>query len=220
MTTADFATPHPILTSQNGSMASSPPPTRLLAAPKLPHSERVLVLVDFINPLDFPGGEKLAEPALAAARATAGLKEKLRNEGVATIYANDNYGVWQSDFHSLVSSCLGMEGPAGEIARLLYPQADDITILKPRHSAFFGSPLDLLLTEMGAKELVICGLATDICVQLTAMDAFLREYKAWVPSDCTAAESTAAWKASLTYMSEILRFDVKPSGKAAKPRKS
>ena len=47
-----------------------------------------------------------------------------------------------------MSTCLGMEGPPGEIARLLYPQADDITILKPRHSAFFASPLELLLTEM------------------------------------------------------------------------
>jgi nicotinamidase-related amidase len=199
-------------------MASSPP-TRLLKAPTLPKSERVLILVDFINPLDFPGAEDLAEPALAAARATAGLKASLEQQGVPTIYANDNYGVWQSDFHSLVSSCLGIEGPAGEIARLLYPQADDITILKPRHSAFFGSPLELLLTEMEARELVICGLATDICVQLTAMDAFLREYAIWVPSDCTAAESTQAWKASITYMAEILRCDTRPAAGARRQKK-
>jgi nicotinamidase-related amidase len=183
---------------QNPGMASSQTSGRLLAAPKLPKSKQVLLLVDFINPLDFPGGENLAAPALAAAKATAKLKARLEKEGVAAIYANDNYGVWQSDFHSLVSSCLGMEGPAGEIARLLYPQANDITVLKPRHSAFFGSPLELLLTEMDAQDLVICGLATDICVQLTAMDAFLREYRIWVPSDCTAAESPQAWKASIT----------------------
>lgn len=40
-------------------------PTR----PDCPHSERVLLLVDFINPLDFPGAERLAEPALQAAQA-------------------------------------------------------------------------------------------------------------------------------------------------------
>ena len=192
-----------------------------MAAPKLPRSEKVLLLVDFINPLDFPGGESLAPAALIAARATAELKGRLAKDGVPTIYANDNYGVWQSDFHSLVSSCLGMEGPAGEIARLLYPQAGDITILKPRHSAFFGSPLELLLDEMDARELVICGLATDICVQFTAMDAFLREYRIWVPSDCTAAESTAAWKNSVSYMSAILRCDVRPAATArAKTKKA
>ncbi|WP_332813065.1 cysteine hydrolase family protein [Ramlibacter sp.] len=178
---------------------------------RLPKSQRVLLLVDFITALDFPGAGRLAAPALAAARATAALKERLRGEGVATLYANDNFGAWQSDFHSLVSGCLGRGGEAGEIARVLYPQADDITLLKPRHSAFYGSPLELLLAEMDARELVICGLATDRCVQLTAADAFLREYKTWVPADCTAAEDEDAKARSLAYMESVLKCDVRPS---------
>jgi nicotinamidase-related amidase len=197
----------------------APIPANGLAAARLPRSERVLLLVDFINPLDFPGGEKLALPAVEAAQATAALKQRLAGEGVTTIYANDNYGVWQSDFHTLVSACLGMNGPPGDIARLLYPQAEDLTILKPRHSAFFASPLELLLREMEARELIICGLATDMCVQLTAMDAFLREYPAWVPADCTAAESAEAKGSSLAYMANVLKTDVRPSSPArsAKP---
>ncbi len=195
----------------------SPLPPGGLHPGRLPRSPRVLLLIDFINPFGFPGADKLAAPAVEAARRTAALKARLARQGVAAIYANDNYGVWQSDFHSLVSACLGMEGPAGEVARLLYPQAEDLTILKPRHSAFFASPLELLLVEMQARELVICGLAADICVQITAMDAFLREFKVWVPSDCTAAESPQAKAASLAYMSEILKCDTSPSaGTAAK----
>jgi hypothetical protein len=34
----------------------------------------------------------------------------------------------------------------------LYPQAHDLTILKPRHSAFYASPLELLLSQMQARE--------------------------------------------------------------------
>jgi nicotinamidase-related amidase len=195
-----------------------PLPANGPATPRLPPSQRVLLLIDFMNPLDFPGAEDLAPAAVEAARATAALKERLTAEGVTTVYANDNYGVWQSDFHSLVSACLGMEGPPGEIARLLYPQAEDLTILKPRHSAFYASPLELLLTEMQARELVICGLATDMCVQLTAGDAFLREYKAWVPADCTAAESPEAKAASLAYMAEVLKCDTAPSARPARKR--
>ena len=101
--------------------------------------------------------------------------------------------------------------PAGEIARLLYPQASDLTILKPRHSAFYASPLELLLTEMQTRELVICGLATDMCVQMTASDAFLREFQTWVPGDCTAAESPRAKTASLAYMADVLKCDVSPA---------
>jgi nicotinamidase-related amidase len=194
--------------------AQAPSPN--MASPRLPRSERVLLLVDFINPLNFPGSEELAPPARGAARATAALKERLTAEGVATIYANDNYGVWQSDFHTLVSTCLGTAGPPGEIARLLYPQAEDLTILKPRHSAFYASPLELLLREMRARELVICGLSTDMCVQLTAADAFLREYAIWVPSDCTAAESEEAKSASLSYMENVLKCDVRPSTNGTK----
>lgn len=198
---------------------SAPIPSDGLPRPSLPCSPRVLLLVDFINPLDFPGAREIASPAVEAARAAAALKQRLGQEGVVTIYANDNYGVWQSDFHSLVSACLGMEGPPGEIARLLYPQAEDLTILKPRHSAFYASPLELLLTEMQARELVICGLATDMCVQLTASEAFLREYKTWVPADCTAAESPQAKAASLAYMASVLKCDTTPSAPTATPRK-
>jgi nicotinamidase-related amidase len=196
-------------------------PASGLKSARLPLSERVLLLVDFINPLNFPGGEKLAPPALEAAQATAALKERLGGQGVVSIYANDNYGVWQSDFHSLVSACLGMEGPAAQIARLLYPQAGDLTILKPRHSAFYATPLELLLGEMQARELIICGLATDMCVQMTASDAFLREYPVWVPADCTAAETSEAKAQSLAYMASVLKADVKPSARVAgaTPRK-
>ncbi|TFZ06652.1 cysteine hydrolase [Ramlibacter henchirensis] len=184
-------------------------------ATRLPKSQRVLLLVDFINAFDFPGGEKLAAPALAAARATAELKQRLREEGVTAIYANDNFGVWQSDFHSQVAGCLGLPGEPGEIARVLYPQADDLTVLKPRHSAFYASPLELLLAEMDTSELVICGLAADMCVQLTAADAFLREYRVWVPSDCTAAETEKAKKTALDYMASVLKCDVHASTEPA-----
>jgi nicotinamidase-related amidase len=178
---------------------------------KVPRSKRVLLLVDFINPLDFPGAEKLARPALQAARATFELRERLDRQKVQVVYANDNWGVWQSDFHSLVAQCIGQEDTSSDIARLLAPRATDVTLLKPRHSAFFGSPLELLLKEMGAEQLILCGLATDMCVQMTAVDAFLRGFDVWVPSDCTAAETTPAKVASLKYMQAILKCDVRSS---------
>ncbi|MDB5914391.1 MAG: isochorismatase (2,3 dihydro-2,3 dihydroxybenzoate synthase)-like protein [Ramlibacter sp.] len=177
---------------------------------KVPRSERVLILIDFINPLDFPGSEKLAPPGLKAARATLKLRDRLDREKVAVVYCNDNWGVWQSDFHSLVSERINRDDISGEIARLLAPRATDLTLLKPRHSAFFSSPLELLLREMGARELILTGLATDMCVQMTAADAFLRSYEeVWVPSDCNAAQTPLAKANSLKYMKEILKCDVR-----------
>jgi len=177
----------------------------------LPHSRSVLLLIDFINPMDFPGARDLAAGAVEAARAASALKAALRKAGVPAIYANDNYGGWQSDFQSLVERCAGSTGASGEMARLLRPQRGDLTILKPRHSAFLGSPLDLLLSRMKAEDIIIAGVATDICVQLTAMDGFLRGYSLRVPADCTAAESDTYKKQSIRYMARVLKCEVSPS---------
>lgn len=177
----------------------------------LPKSRQALVLVDFMNPLNFPGAQDLAPAALDAARATARLRRALGARGVPTIYANDNFGNWNSEFSSMVQALLGHAGPGATIAKLLKPRRGDLTVLKPMHSAFYGSPLDILLEKMGVEKLIFAGLATDICVKLTAMDGFLRGFRMAVPSDCTAAESPARKSAALAYMQDVLRCDVAPS---------
>lgn len=174
-------------------------------AQALSTSSRVLLLVDFINPLDFAGADGLAPAAAKAAEATARLRRRLDREGVPTIYANDNFGRWRSDFRQQYAQIARLRTIPGEIARTLKPRRKDFAILKPRHSAFFASPLELILDGIGAREVVIAGLATDICVQLTAMDGFLRGYKLRVPANCTAAETEAAKLASLDYMATVLK---------------
>jgi nicotinamidase-related amidase len=186
---------------------------------KVPRSRRVLLLVDFINPLNFPGADGLARPALAAARATVRLRAQLDRQKVAVVYANDNYGSWQSDFQSLVAQCCERDDISGQIARLLAPRPTDITLLKPRHSAFYCTALELLLKDMGARELIVAGLSSDMCVQMTAADAFLRGYEGvWVPADCTAAETPQAKAASVKYMRDILKCDVRSAARARAAR--
>jgi nicotinamidase-related amidase len=175
-------------------------------------SRRALLLVDFINPLDFVGAEDLAGPALRAAGATAKLKRRLAAAGVPAIYVNDNFGHWHSDFRTLVAHCRRQRGGAAELVRRLAPKARDLTVLKPRHSGFHSTPLQLLLLRMGARELVITGLATDLCVQFTAMDAFLLDYRIWVPQDCCAAETASAHEQSLAWMQRALKARIAASG--------
>ena len=178
---------------------------------ELPSSPTVLLLVDFINPLQFPLASRLAPAARAAAKATAMLKNRLTRDGVLTIYANDNYGQWTSDFASTLSYCLSRGGVAAEMATTLKPNRGDLVILKPRHSAFFATPLELVLAQTHAKRLIIAGLATDICVQLTAMDASLRGYALWVPRDCNAAERADEKAQALVYMHRVLKADIRAS---------
>lgn len=181
----------------------------------LPKSRRVLLMVDFINPLQFVGAEDLAPAALEAARATAALKKRLQADGVRALYVNDNFGQWRSDFRPLVSHCRRRGGPASRLVRELAPGGDDLMVLKPRHSGFHATPLELLLDQLGTRELVITGLATDYCVMCTAMDAYVRGYKLWVPADCTAAESPQMHAQALDWMRQALKADVRPSSSAA-----
>jgi nicotinamidase-related amidase len=175
-------------------------------------SATVLVLVDFINPMNFPGAQRLLPGALAAAQATARLKSRLAARGVTAIYANDNYGVWQSDFKELVKACQALPGVRGEIASLLAPGEGDLTLLKPLHSAFHSTPLDHLLHQLQAQRLIVVGLATDMCVHLTAMDAYMQGYAVWVPRDCTAAESERSKSTALAQMARVFKCSVRKSG--------
>lgn len=72
---------------------------------------------------------------------------------------------------------------------MLEPQPEDLSVLKPRHSAFYGSPLEFLLDELHVRSLIITGLSADICVFATAHDAHIRKLKLWVPADCVAADT-------------------------------
>jgi nicotinamidase-related amidase len=175
---------------------------------------RALLLIDFFNPLDFKGGAALARPALRAARNTARLKARLRRARVPSIYANDNFGQWASDFSTLVATCRELDGAPGAMARLLAPQEGDLAILKPRHSAFFGTPLEFLLEELNVRSLVLSGIAADSCISATAHDAHIRKFELWVPRDCTAAEKPAFARAALSQLARMTDASTKPAARA------
>jgi nicotinamidase-related amidase len=182
-----------------------------IAVPPLAPSPTVLLLVDYINPLDFAGAQAMAPAAVAAARATARLRRSLRGSEAQVVYANDNYGVWRSDFHALWQRCRRLPGAPAELARSLAPRKSDFTILKPRHSAFYETPLDLLLRQLRCKKLILAGLAADSCVLATAMDAYLRGYAVWAPVDCVASESDEVRDQALALMQRVLKADIRPS---------
>lgn len=182
--------------------------SRSLKQTSLPHSPEVLLLVDVINPLDFPTAPDILPGALQAARAIARLKSRCTRRGMSCIYANDNYGTWHSEFRDILAACRDLKGERGEMARLLTPEPEDLVILKPQHSAFHSTPLQHLLDKMKAEKLTIVGLAADMCVMLTATDARMLGYKVWVPEDCTAAESPERKGNALQQLHEVFKCAV------------
>ena len=173
--------------------------------------QSALLLIDFMNPFDYAGAELLAPRAIRAAQNTGRLKARMREARVPVIYANDNFGRWESDFEAVVANCRDRGGASARIAELLAPAAGDRSILKPRHSAFFGTPLEFLLDELGADTLVLTGISADSCIMFTAHDAYLRQYALWVPGDCVASEREVWRRGALAHMERTLKADVRPA---------
>jgi nicotinamidase-related amidase len=164
-----------------------------------------LLLIDVINDFDFPAGRNLLRFALPAARRIAGLKRRLSARGVPIIYVNDNFGHWQADFRSQIQRCLTQECLGREVASKLLPREEDYFVLKPRHSGFYSTSLEVLLGFLGSKSLILTGFATDICVVYTANDAYMRGYDLRVPGDCVAAETSSRNRLALNHMKSRLR---------------
>ena len=184
--------------------------TRARARQRTTKARTALLLIDFMNPLDFEGAQSLAPRALKAASRAAELKKRMRARGAPVIYANDNFGRWEADFDAVVGDCARRGGVSASMATLLAPAKRDRSVLKPRHSAFFGTPLDFLLDELGVTGLVLAGLAADSCIMFTAHDAYLRKYDLWIPSDCVASEKDAWRRDALAYMARVLKARIDP----------
>ncbi len=77
------------------------------------------------------------------------------------------------------------------------PIADEAIVTKHRYGAFESSDLDLVLRSRGIRTVVMTGVATNVCVETTARQAFLRDYYVVFTSDCTATYSQAEHDATL-----------------------
>jgi nicotinamidase-related amidase len=152
-------------------------------------SPLVLLLVDVINHFEFPDGEKILSQAMAMAPNLARLKRRAYAAGVPVIYVNDNFGQWRSDANKLLTYCVRPSARGKDFVEQLRPHPDDYFVLKPMHSAFYQTPLDVLLRHLGATSLILTGLATNSCILCTAHDANMRDLGIIVPSDCCAARS-------------------------------
>ena len=174
-------------------------------------SSVVLILIDLINDFEFDGSDEMFKNTLAIAQPIAKLKKTAKEAGIPVIYVNDNFGKWQSDFRKLVDHCLDDNVKGKPIAKLLRPDDQDYFVLKPKHSAFYSTSLDLLLRYLKAHTLILTGIAGNICVLFTANDGYMRDFNLVIPEDCIASESEADNHHALAYMSKVLKADTRLS---------
>ena len=174
-------------------------------------SNVVLLLIDVINDLEFERGEELLKHALPMAERLAGLKRRAKEAGVPVVYVNDNFGKWQSDFKKILEHVLKDDVRGRPLAEMLRPDEDDYFVLKPKHSGFFSTTLDILLDYLQARTLVLTGLTGDICVLFTAHDAYMRDFNLVIPADCVASNDPKENEYTLRKMEGLMDADISPS---------
>jgi len=94
---------------------------------------------------------------------------------------------------------------------LFRSEGDDYFVLKPKHSGFYSTTLDLLLKHLGAETLILTGFTADICILFTANDAYMRDYRLVIPADCVASQDDTENERALKFMERVLKADIRPS---------
>ncbi|MFC4254834.1 isochorismatase family protein [Altererythrobacter xixiisoli] len=159
-----------------------------------PADGAALIIIDMINCFDFDEGEKLKARAEDACGPILHLRDQADAAGHPVIYVNDNFGEWHSEASQLVKRARKTGNP---VVDRIAPRDGDYFVIKPQYSGFYATNLPVLLPKLGVRDLVLTGIATDMCILFTAADAYMRDYGLWVPQDATAAINPARERSAL-----------------------
>jgi len=85
----------------------------------------------------------------------------------------------------------------GKIWHELAPRKDDVVIFKPSYGAFYDTPLESVLKNLGKDAVIICGTLTNFCCGTTARQAYERGFQVIVGSDVTATDDPQMHEAEL-----------------------
>ena len=171
------------------------------------NSSVALLLIDVINDLDFDRADDLLAQAVPMVSKIAALKREAAQLQIPTVYVNDNFSQ---------EVCFPAHGRA--LLRRQFARPGNLTgtpsdyfVLKPKHSGFYATTLDVLLEYLKVDTLIITGIAANICVLFTANDAYMRDYRLCVPADCVASNTAEETEYSLRQMKNILKADIRAS---------
>ena len=87
--------------------------------------------------------------------------------------------------------------PGHDIIEDLYPGAGEPVVDKPGKGAFYATDLETILKHRAIRQLIVCGVTTEVCVSTTVREANDRGYDCLVLEDCVASYAPAFHRAAL-----------------------
>jgi len=133
------------------------------------------------------------------------LLEDAQREGLQLIFTQDWHSPEDDEFAVWGRHCVEYTRGAELIDELAEVEERAFVVRKQKYTAFFETELEAHLRERGIRKLIIVGVATNICVLHTAIDASLRGFEIIVPEDCVAALSDYEQEYSLYHIKNVLK---------------
>lgn len=172
-----------------------------------------LIVIDMINTYDHRDAEALVASVREVVPAMRTLIRRARQEGVDVVYVNDNFGRWRSHHDELLDAAL--RGPHADLVEPVRPDDTSMFVVKARHSIFYETPLEYLLTQEGTRRVVLCGQVTEQCVLYSALDAHIRHFRVTVAEDAVAHIHPDLAQAAIRMMERNMNADVIPADRVS-----
>ncbi|TMR12746.1 cysteine hydrolase [Nonomuraea turkmeniaca] len=169
-----------------------------------------LIVIDMLNPYEHQDAEQLGRQVATIIEPLANLVARAHErDDVELVYVNDNYGDFAADRHRIEAR--GLQGKRPDLVEPILPPPGCAFLPKVRHSAFFGTALEYLLSRARVETVVLTGQVTEQCVLYSALDAYVRHYALAVPPDCVAAIHQDLGQAALRMMERNMSARLTPS---------
>jgi nicotinamidase-related amidase len=169
-------------------------------------SSSALIVVDMINAYDFPDAEKLVP---SAREVVPVIREMIDEADGPVIYVNDNFGHWRSNRDELVEEALSSDHR--DLVEPIRPKDESLFVVKARHSIFYQTPLEYLLSQEGVDSVTLTGQVTEQCILYSALDAYIRHLDVRVPRDAVAHIHEDLADAALKMMERNMSADLTPA---------
>jgi nicotinamidase-related amidase len=165
-----------------------------------------VIVIDMLNPYDHEDADVLAASVERVIEPISELVERARSAGAELIYVNDNYGDWNSSSEELAQRAL--EGARPDLVEPLLPPDGADFVIKARHTIFYMTPLEYLLSQREIDHVVLAGQVTEQCILYSALDAYVRHLDVSVPRDGVAHIHEDLAEAALKMMERNMRAEV------------
>lgn len=165
---------------------------------------KALLIIDMLNdfvvkgaPLEVPGARGIISNIRRQIN-------KARRGKTPIIYCCDSHS--RNDMEFKLWPPHAIRGTRGaEVVDELKPRPEDIVVYTKTYSSFYRTTLDKTLKRLGVRHVILTGVATNICILYTAVDAYMRGYEVSVPEDCVAAFRAEDHRFALRQIRETLK---------------